>query len=90
MQQLNTITQQNAASAEEFSSNSEELIQQAERLKKLIKRFQVDSISMNDKPKEMKTVNEENSSKQNHLEDNKNGISIDMNIDTDDDSFEQY
>jgi methyl-accepting chemotaxis protein len=40
MQQLNVVTQQNAAASEELASNSEEVFAQSEQLNETIRFFQ--------------------------------------------------
>ena len=57
IQQLNQVTQQNAAASEELATSSEELSGQAEQLKELVSYFKIDRRKKSDVDKDLTLVN---------------------------------
>ena len=89
IQQLNMVTQQNAATSEELSTNAVELLAQAEQLKETISFFKLgnsegETFPKNKQPKPQPT-------KKNVVPENKKKVVINLDLpDSSDDEFERF
>lgn len=90
IQQLNMITQQNAATSEGISTNSIELSAQAEQLKEIISFFKINNTDNNVKLNK-KTAKKQHQPVENVSKEIKRGVVIDLDqSDSSDDAFERF
>lgn len=84
--QLNNVTQQNAASAEEFASSSEALTEEAKKLRSLILQFKVDKKTFSHREQNTENRHKETIKKDYLNDKNENGVTINM----DDSEFDSF
>jgi len=90
IQQLNMITQQNAATSEGISTNSVELSAQAEQLKEIISFFKINDTDKNVKVNKS-TARKRQQPVENVLKEIKRGVVIDLDQpDSSDEAFERF